>query len=99
MWSPFTWLVVVGVIFLDFIGVFIHLYWRTHRDIIGKSGHPMAGKTGVVVKISSGPERKAKVKIEGVLWDAVSEECLQPGENIVVTGGEGITLRVVRNKD
>ena len=99
MWSPFTWLVVIGIIFLDFVGVFIHFYWRTHRDIIGKSGHPMAGKTGVVVRTVGGPEEKGKVKIEGVLWDAVSEECIESGESIVVTDGEGITLKVMRNED
>jgi len=58
---------------------------------------PATGSEGMIglVGIARTPlEPQGRVMVHGELWDAVSEEPLQPGDAAEVTGLEGLTLRV-----
>jgi len=94
MWSPVTWLIVAGILFLDLLGFFVHFLWRTHQGQGIHSANPMAGKIGVVTRDIGAPGTKGKVKIDGVLWDAVSGASVEKGEQVQVLDGKGITLNV-----
>lgn len=41
-----------------------------------------------------GPGKNGKIDFKGTSWDAASEEIIQPGENVIVTGNESILLFV-----
>ncbi len=51
------------------------------------------GKKGIVVQALN---PKGQVKISGELWGAESDENIDTGEEIIVTGHSGIKLMVVR---
>jgi inner membrane protein len=51
------------------------------------------GKTGVAVTYI-GPGKYGKVDFKGTVWDAKSEEPIEQGEQVTVTGNESILLIV-----
>lgn len=43
------------------------------------------------------PGHKGKVIFKGTAWDAVSDDIIQPGEYVTITGNESIILKVKSN--
>lgn len=63
------------------------------RPTTGSEG--MVGKHGVVLKSGRG---KTRVRVDGEIWRAESEDRIQKGERVVVEDMRGLTL-VVRRSD
>ena len=60
---------------------------------------PVAGSRGMIGERGSAMSRIApqgKVFVHGEIWDALSEEVIEQGERVEVTGIEGLTLKVRR---
>ena len=55
------------------------------------------GKTGKA-ETSIGPDQNGKVNFKGTLWDARSEDIIEPGQTVTVIGNESILLIVKSNK-
>jgi membrane protein implicated in regulation of membrane protease activity len=58
-------------------------------EFVGK-----AGKAETFI----GPGQNGKVDFKGTIWDATSEDVIERGENIIVTGNDSILLIVKSNK-
>ena len=55
--------------------------------------HEFVGKTAIA-QTSIGPGRNGKVEFHGTSWDARSEESIDPGQKVIITGNESILLFV-----
>ncbi len=62
------------------------------KPTTGQKG--MIGKTGVVLQKIS---REGKVRIQGEIWNAESQEQIRAGEKVIVEKVEGLTLHVKRH--
>jgi membrane-bound serine protease (ClpP class) len=78
-----------------FFVVAVRAALRTFRQPIFSSRQRIVGAQGVV-KQTIAPVGTVQVKSE--LWTAVSDEQVAAGEKVVVTGVEGLRLRVARAK-
>jgi len=78
-----------------FFVVAVRAALRTFRQPIFSSRQRIVGAQGVV-KQAIAPVGTVQVKSE--LWTAVSDEQVAAGEKVVVTGVEGLRLRVARVK-
>ncbi len=77
-----------------FLTIFmVHLAIKSFRKkaVTGQEG--MRGAQGVVKKKISGGQ-DGKVFVHGELWNAVSDEPLEPGDKIIVEDISGLTLKV-----
>jgi|SRR5919198_4748662 membrane protein implicated in regulation of membrane protease activity len=85
---PWPWglATVVGGGVLDIAESLVLLRWsKRRRSAVGAEA--LVGQTAVV----SSP---TQVRVAGELWQAKSADPLVPGKEVVVTGVEGLTLRV-----
>ncbi len=78
-----------------FFVVAVRAALRTYRQPIFSSRQRIVGAQGVV-KQTIAPVGAVQVKSE--LWTAVADEQVAAGEKVVVTGIEGLRLRVARAK-
>lgn len=78
-----------------FFVVAVRAALRTYRQPIFSSRQRIVGAQGVV-KQTIAPVGTVQVKSE--LWTAVADEQVAAGEKVVVTGIEGLRLRVARAK-
>jgi inner membrane protein len=60
---------------------------------LNERGEAMIGARGVVTAFAAGV---GSVKLGDTIWRAVSNEALSPGENVEVSGVDGVTLTVKR---
>ena len=85
-------IIVIGIaVFLAFT-----IIWgiRAHRQQILAGREELIGKTAEVKTVM---EPKGTVFIQGEHWAAISEEGrLQPGEEVIITGIDGLKLHVRR---
>jgi membrane protein implicated in regulation of membrane protease activity len=87
---PWPWglATVVGGGVLDIAESLVLLRWsRRRRAAVGAEA--LVGKIAVVAT-------PTQVRVAGELWEARSEASLVPGAEVVVTGVDGLTLRVVQ---
>lgn len=85
---PWPWglATVLGGGVLDIAESLVLLRWsRRRRAVTGAEA--LIGQTAVV-------SSRTQVRVAGELWEARSEEPLVPGNEVVVTAVEGLTLRV-----
>jgi membrane-bound serine protease (ClpP class) len=67
---------------------------RAHRRQATTGREELVGKTAIV-KVALDPQ--GMVLFKGERWTAISESGrIEPGEEVVITGVEGLTLRAVR---
>ena len=86
--SPWGIIAVAAGGLLDVTESVVLLRWsRRRRAVTGAEA--LIGRKAVV-------STPAQVRVAGELWEAQSEEELVPGEEVEVTGLEGLTLRVSR---
>ncbi|TML04478.1 MAG: hypothetical protein E6G36_05895 [Actinobacteria bacterium] len=84
-WGIFT---VLGGGLLDISESLVLLRWsRRRRSVVGAEA--LVGQRAVVTSPSP-----LQVRVAGELWEARSDRPLVPGEEVVVTAVEGLTLRV-----
>lgn len=85
---PWPWglATVLGGGVLDIAESLVLLRWsRRRRAVTGAEA--LIGQTAVV-------SSRTQVRVAGELWEARSEDPLVPGNEVVVTAVEGLTLRV-----
>jgi membrane-bound serine protease (ClpP class) len=87
---PSPWGIVAIVVggLTDIAESLVFLKWsRRRRAVTGVEA--LLGKTAVVAS-------PTQVRVAGELWEARSDDALVPGEEVEVTGVDGLTLRVNR---
>ena len=87
---PWPWGIatVLGGGLLDIGESLVLLRWsRRRRSVVGAEA--LVGQRAVVTSPSP-----LQVRVAGELWEARSDRPLVPGEEVVVTAVEGLTLRV-----
>ncbi len=82
---PFYALILVGSI----IGYWKALQAQRQPPVMGRKA--MIGDRALVVKAEKG---ELEVEYKGEIWNAVSPQPLQPGQEVIVEKVEGLTLRV-----
>ncbi len=92
-WLGLSWksiFAVAGLTILFFLGVLSYaIKAQLSKVKTGKEG--LIGETAVV---RADFEKRGKVFLHGEWWDVESEEPVKAGESVVVTGVEGLLLRV-----
>jgi membrane-bound serine protease (ClpP class) len=84
--SPWGIVAIVAGGLTDVAESLVLLKWsRRRRSVSGVDA--LVGKTAVV-------STPTQVRVAGELWEATSEEPLVAGEEVEVTGVDGLTLRV-----
>ena len=87
--SPWGLLAVLAGGLLDVAESLVLLRWSRRRRA-ATGAEALVGQSAIV---SGNP---TQVRIAGELWEARSNDELAPGEEVEVTGVEGLTLRVSR---
>jgi len=87
--SPWGVIAVAAGGLIDVAESLMLLRWsRRRRAVTGAEA--LIGRRAIVSTTPS------QVRVAGELWEARSDEALVPGEEVEVTGLEGLTLRVSR---
>jgi membrane-bound serine protease (ClpP class) len=91
--NPWVMGIVIGIIAVVFILV-VTVIIRSQRRPVNTGREGLIGQTAVV---RAALEPKGTVFVEGEIWNASMEGGkADPGEEVIVTGVEGLRLRVVR---
>ncbi|MGZ5247853.1 MAG: NfeD family protein [Flavitalea sp.] len=91
------------LIFLGAAGLTTLLFRRTMKNFLwarrqnSEIEDEFLGKTGIA-ETTIAPGHNGKVAFKGTSWDAKSDEIIQPGENVVITGNDSILLLVKSTK-
>jgi len=84
----------ITVIIAGFLAFVVQRVVRAHRRQATTGREELVGKTAIV-KVALDPQ--GMVLFKGERWTAISESGrIEPGEEVVITGVEGLTLRAVR---
>jgi membrane-bound serine protease (ClpP class) len=89
---PLPWgiLAVVGGATVDALETLVFLRWsQRRRAMVGAEA--LVGRVAVA---ETGLAPHGRVRLDGELWSAVSEEPVGPGVGVVVESVDGLTLRV-----
>jgi membrane-bound serine protease (ClpP class) len=89
---PMTWVIAATLVTSAFFVLFVSKGIRAQYLPTQAGSETMIGKT--VAARSRIDAAGGKVFIEGELWNAVSEIPIEAGQNVEVTGLEGLTLKV-----
>lgn len=91
------------IIFLATSLLFLLLFRRWLQNKLGGKNQSteimedeFIGKTALAETVIS-PSHKGKVIFKGASWSAKSDDVIQPGENVLITGNESIVL-IVKSK-
>ncbi len=83
-----------GALAVDVVETVVFVRWsRRRRSVVGAEA--LVGRTAVAVSALS---PRGQVKLDGELWLASSDVVLAPGEEVLVTGVDGLLLRVEPSK-
>jgi membrane-bound ClpP family serine protease len=98
MIKPILTILIVGYILFELIEhVLFPLVWsfatRNRKSHCGKEG--MLGK---MVEVRSWQDGEGRVFVDGELWNAVSGDHLQPGDNAIVQKVDGLVLRIASSR-
>ncbi len=98
--APSGWMAEFGIfalliIALTYFGQPIVRRWRNEGAATGlnERGASLVGARGVVQNFANGV---GSVKVQDTVWRATSEEALEAGQPVEVSGVDGATLRVKR---
>jgi len=85
---------VVTIIVAGFFAFVLTRVIRAHRRQAATGREELIGKTALV-KVALEPE--GTVLFKGERWTAVSERGkVKPGDEVIITGVDGLTLRVIK---
>lgn len=87
---------VVGVLGIFFLGLG-YLAVKTLRMRTQDADAQMQSRDGVVMTVTNNGH-SGQVEIIGEIWNFVSEDPLAPGDRVHITGRQGLTLNVKKNK-
>ena len=97
MFQVDPWLIATVVILVaGFFAFVVQRVVRSYRRQAATGREELMGKTAVV-KVALNPE--GTVMFKGERWTAVSEKGrVKPGEEVIITGVDGLTLRVIKKQ-
>lgn len=75
----------------DVVEIYIWLRWRKKKSITGHEA--LVGRAGIAVTPC---DPDGQVKVNGQIWKATCDSAVEVGDDIVVTGTEGLRLFVAR---
>ena len=88
--SPWGLVAVVVAALIDVTETWFFVRWsKRRRSTVGVE--TLVGRTAVVVRALT---PRGQVKVDGEVWEARSEYHFAPGEEVVVTGVDGLVLDV-----
>ncbi|MBN2039468.1 MAG: nodulation protein NfeD [Spirochaetes bacterium] len=93
---PISSIIAVVVFLLLFFFVVVRSVIKAHRGKVTTGIQGLIGETGSVVVDSTG---RMKVMLHGEYWNVESSDEIKKGDQIVVSGLEGMTLLVNRKTD
>lgn len=91
------------IIFLSASLITTLLFRRTMKNFLwsrrqnSEIEDELIGKTGIAESLIA-PGHNGKISFKGTSWDASSEDTIQPGENVIITGNDSILLLVKSTK-
>ncbi|HEV2754160.1 MAG TPA: NfeD family protein [Actinomycetota bacterium] len=88
---PWRWLIIAALLATDVVQVTIWLRWRKRKSITGIE--TIVGAPGRAV---TALDPEGQVKVRGQVWTAHSDERVEVGDDVTVTGVEGLKLEVAR---
>jgi membrane-bound serine protease (ClpP class) len=91
-------ILIVGYILFELVEhVLFPLVWslvtRNRKSLCGKEG--MLGK---MVEVRSWQDGEGRVLVAGELWNAASDDHLQPGDRAIVQRVDGLVLKIASSK-
>jgi membrane-bound serine protease (ClpP class) len=89
--APWRWVIIGGLLLTDVVQITIWLRWRKKKSITGIDTIVGAGGRAMTALDPEG-----QVKVRGQIWSAHSDEPIQVGDDVTVTGVEGLKLEVAR---
>ena len=89
--SPWRWLIIAALLATDVVQITIWLRWRKKKSITGIDTIVGAGGRAMTALDPDG-----QVKVRGQIWSAHSTEPIEVGDDVTVTGVEGLKLEVAR---
>lgn len=95
-WAPVT-AIIVGAP-LTYVTILLYQRLAPPSPPTTTVGESLKGRTGLVVKEVIPDSIAGKVRVEGQVWSATSEEVIPEGSHVEVVGSEGVHL-VVRKKE
>lgn len=84
-------IVAVSLLTAGFFFFVLHRVFSSFRSPVVSGMEQMIGSTAVV---QEGFDREGHVFVHGEIWQATSDMPLQPGDRAVVTGMDGLTLKI-----
>jgi membrane-bound serine protease (ClpP class) len=92
--SPWGWIAIVVAAVIDIAETTFFMWWSKRRHAtVGVE--TLVGRRAVVVRSVS---PRGQVKLDGEVWEARAEQELHPGDEVVVTGVDGLVLDVEPGK-
>jgi len=92
--SPWGIVAVASALAVDVVEVAYFARWsKRRRAAVG--AETLVGRTAVVVRALA---PRGQVKLDGEVWEARAAAEVAPGEEVVVTGRDGLVLDVVQRK-
>jgi len=90
---PMSSIIATLVFVLAFVFIVIRAAVKVHRTKVTTGSEGLIGETGSPVRAFMG---RGRIKIHGEIWNARSDEELHENDNVVVTGVDGMDLKVKR---
>jgi membrane protein implicated in regulation of membrane protease activity len=88
--SPWGVVAVLGAAAIDVVEIGFFARWsKRRRATVG--AETLVGRTAVVVRALA---PRGQVKLDGEVWEALSDADLAPGAEVTVTAVEGLVLEV-----
>ena len=88
--QPWGWIAVITAAVIDVAETAFFVWWsKQRRAAVG--AETLVGRRAVVVRALS---PRGQVKLDGETWEALFAAEVPPGEEVVVTGIEGLVLEV-----
>jgi membrane-bound serine protease (ClpP class) len=88
--SPWGVIAVLSAAAIDVLEVTFFARWsKRRRSSVG--AQTLVGRTGVVVRALS---PRGQVRLDGEIWEARATGSVAPGDEVVVTGLDGLVLEV-----
>jgi membrane-bound serine protease (ClpP class) len=84
-------IVAVSLLTAGFFFFLMHVVIRSFRKPVVSGKEQMVGS---LAEVQEGFNREGRVFVHGEIWQATSDAPLQPGDKAVVTGMEGLTLKI-----
>lgn len=90
---PLTTIITMAVLLLAFVFIVVRAVIKVHRTQVTTGREGLVGMTGPALTDFDGQGR-GTVRVYGEIWDAVTDQELRKGDEVVVLGIDGMVLRV-----